>query len=714
MPWIKLAQTKKTLVIALKALIFLSLVALVVAVILVGWAFEFKLANFPIYIYSSPTRISVGDDIDYLELPERLNRLGYRRTSSGSVGLGEWRLSEWSMTINFRRPPISSYRITEGPVNITLQSSKIKDIRLMRSQQQTSEIALEPEILTVVPAKGYPQEFCSFAPIDEIPPLLVDAIIQTEDSNFFSHHGIDWSSMLIALKSNLEAGRYVQGASTITQQLIKMTLLSNEKTLWRKINEIALSMVADTIYSKKTILEAYLNRVYFGQLGAFPIHGVKEAANELLGKSLDELDASDCALLAATIKAPNVINPFRHPERATGRRNIVLGLLLKSGKISRDDYDAALLKPATMQRPGAPPVKVPGLLDFISSSEAMLNASAGKRNRFVVTTIDPVLQMRLDTGIRKFVDTSLTAQVLIASPENGHIMVFYTPVNVQREQVLGTLDLFSPFVLVPAFTTEKKSAPRYSLTSHVFLKEPESGSMTILDSFKSNRRALVAKLIQTLGADRIYGVLRDVGVNADLETSGEIVFRPVDFRALAEIYSVAANTGDHSSLSFIYPAPYLEVRDLAPRKKPAVNASAMYLVNHMLKSIPEIEESDQIASNLNKIPSKLISTDDKGLWGVIYNPSALMVVRLNGSIKDTSKIYTLMDYVMTPLLNMTSTSFVPPGIVFRRICSESGLRATSICQKISLEPFITGTQPHEWCPLRHEMDSKKVLKGKTH
>jgi len=123
-----------------------------------------------------------------------------------------------------------------------------------------------------------------------------------------------------AIKTNIKARRYVQGGSTISQQLIRMTILRPEKTLWRKINEVFLALAADAIYSKGTILQAYLNRIYLGHWGSLPVKGVEEASRNFFGKSLNELDPADCAFLAAAIRAPNVINPFKHPERAKGRR----------------------------------------------------------------------------------------------------------------------------------------------------------------------------------------------------------------------------------------------------------------------------------------------------------------------------------------------------------------------------------------------------------
>ncbi len=713
MPWKKLAQITKYFKPAMKTLAIVMAIMTFIAAGVVVWAFEVRLRNFPIYIYAAPTRISVGEDITNLEVADRLSRLGYTRTSSGSVNLGEWRQSEWSMTINFRRPPIAGYRIIQGPVNISLEANRIKDIRLMRSQQQTADILLEPEILIVLPAKGFPPELCRFTPIAHIPSMLIDAIVLTEDSNFFSHHGIDWASLMIAIRSNIEAGRYVQGASTITQQLVKMTLLSNEKTIFRKINEIVLSLVADAIYSKDRILEAYLNRVYFGQLGAFPIHGAHEAASELLGKSLGELDASDCALLAAIIRAPNVINPFRHPDRATARRNIVLGLLLKNGKISRDAYDEALSKPVTMQRPGAVPVKVPNLIDFLASSEAMSQAASANTDRFLVTTIDPLFQLRMDTGLRKFSDPSVNAQALVMTPESGAVMAIYSPLHHGTDSHLGTLDLFAPFLLVPAFSTDKKSAPKYALTSQIFLGDSSDENASVLESFRSNRIALTSKMTKSLGADVVFEMLREIGVKVDLKSNGELIIGAVDINRLARIYSILANVGEVSEPSLIYRPPHLDKSDVKSGRKQFLNPSAIYLVNHMLKKVQGIGDGDDFVQNLSLIPSRFVSVDSGGTWGIIYNSVGLMVLRLNGTVRDQTKVFGLMDQIMEPLLARNSAPLVPAGILFRKICSDSGLKATSMCSKISHEPFVSGTQPTEWCPLRHELDTKKTPKIKA-
>ena len=131
MPWNKIAKTKTFLVITFKALFLCAIVIAALASGIVIWAFQFKLQSYPVYIYSAPARIPVGADIHDLELAERLKRLGYKQTSSSHVGLGEWRLSDLSVAVNFRKPPFPSFMIIQGPVNISVDTGKITEIRLM-------------------------------------------------------------------------------------------------------------------------------------------------------------------------------------------------------------------------------------------------------------------------------------------------------------------------------------------------------------------------------------------------------------------------------------------------------------------------------------------------------------------------------------------------------------------------------------------------------
>ena len=196
--------------------------------------------------------------------------------------------------------------------------------------------------------------------------MLVDAILLTEDSRFFSHNGIDLDSIRQAFMTNIKAWRYAQGGSTIPQQLIRMVMLSPEKTLGRKINEVFLALTARCAVQQANDF-AGISESHFITVNGDHIRsrGYPRPPGIFLEKALGELDPAECALLAAMIRAPSVINPHRHPERALARRNMVLALLFKAGKITRETYDEAIVRPVIMRKPGQTQVKASMFVELV-------------------------------------------------------------------------------------------------------------------------------------------------------------------------------------------------------------------------------------------------------------------------------------------------------------------------------------------------------------
>jgi len=173
--------------------------------------------------------------------------------------------------------------------------------------------------------------------IDDISPYFIDAIIATEDRDFREHWGVDIFGIMRAALRNVRAGRVVQGASTITQQLARSLFLTQEVTLTRKLREALLALRIEQTYSKDRIIELYLNQIYFGG-GAY---GVEAAANDILGKSARELTLDEAALLAGLPKNPSGYSPRRHPERALSRRSLVLSRMVANGAVSLEEAAVA-------------------------------------------------------------------------------------------------------------------------------------------------------------------------------------------------------------------------------------------------------------------------------------------------------------------------------------------------------------------------------------
>lgn len=178
-------------------------------------------------------------------------------------------------------------------------------------------------------------------PISQIPHTLMKGIILTEDQRFFEHPGIDLRGILRSIYVNIRSGGYVQGASTITQQLARNIYLTRHKTIWRKLKEMVVSLILEWKFTKDQILEKYLNEVYFGQSGNIAIHGVNEAAKFYFGKTIDELSIAEQAMLAGIVRGPFYYSPFRHEERAKGRQEIVLTKMFEAGVITENQYKRA-------------------------------------------------------------------------------------------------------------------------------------------------------------------------------------------------------------------------------------------------------------------------------------------------------------------------------------------------------------------------------------
>ncbi len=201
--------------------------------------------------------------------------------------------------------------------------------------------------------------------LSEIPPLLTQAIVTLEDPRFLSHEGVDTIGIARAIWANIKAMRYAQGGSTITQQLVKNIFLSNDKKLKRKLTEWILAPMVESTFSKDEVLEAYLNEIYFGQLGAYGVHGVARASDYYFGKSLDKLELHEMALIAALVKGPGYYDPWKHPQRAIDRRNFVLKKLAESNLIMEQEYAAAKMQALPSRKQQLAQVKAPYLMDAL-------------------------------------------------------------------------------------------------------------------------------------------------------------------------------------------------------------------------------------------------------------------------------------------------------------------------------------------------------------
>ncbi|WP_353686643.1 PBP1A family penicillin-binding protein [Thermodesulfovibrio sp. 3462-1] len=236
-----------------------------------------------------------------------------------------------------------------------------------------------------------------FVPHYEIPDLIKKAFVAAEDVRFYKHPGVDIIGILRALYRDIKAGGIVEGGSTITQQLAKMLFLKPERSITRKLKEAILSIQIERKYTKDEILGLYLNQAYFGNRA----YGIAAASETYFGKSFKELKISEIALLASLPKAPSAFNPFKRPEIALKRRNIVLQKMLEEGFITKEQYAEAVKEPIA-EHPHYRRFEAPY---FVETLRQELEAKYGERlykdGLRIYSTIDYNLQKKAEEAVQK-------------------------------------------------------------------------------------------------------------------------------------------------------------------------------------------------------------------------------------------------------------------------------------------------------------------------
>src|SRR5208337_2250823 len=236
---------------------------------------------------------------------------------------------------------------------------------------------------------------------DEIPPNLVQAVLAIEDRRFFEHSGVNYWRLMEAVFHDLTTGQKQQGGSTLTMQLARGFFLSPEKRIKRKIIEIVITFQLEHRFTKKQIFEMYANQINLGQRGSFAINGVGEAAQAYFGKDMRQLDLAESALLAGIIQSPNRLNPFRHPDRAIERRNLVLDSMVEIGAITKDQDERAKAEGLHLTPGSVDASEAPYFVDLVHEQ---LQQKLGDRDfnhegLRIYTSLDPDLQREATAAV---------------------------------------------------------------------------------------------------------------------------------------------------------------------------------------------------------------------------------------------------------------------------------------------------------------------------
>lgn len=453
------------------------LLALVLAVAMGGYLlhlnnkvtekFEGKRFELPARVFARPLELFAGKTLTLENLKYELQLLGYQH-SAGNLTPGEYHADGGHVSIYIRAFEFWDEHQPSTLLRLVIKGGAIAELRNEQSQQAVEMVRLDPvEIGGIYPSKNEDRRLVRF---DDVPRHLVDALVATEDQRYYLHSGIDFRSILRAAVSTI-TGRELQGGSTITQQLVKNFYLTPERTLKRKFNEMLMALLLEFHYEKKEILETYLNEVYFGQDGPRAIHGVGLASEFYFAKDVSQLEPHESALLVALLKGPGLYNPRRNPERAKGRRNLVLEITHEQGFLPDWSFKHAVSQPL-----GVVPQVAKGLSKYPAFVDLVLRQlrrdydedDLRTEGLLIYTTLDPIVQNHVETAVSRrllelerrvgLTENSLQAAMVVISRDTGEVEAIVGDRNAQFEGFNRAVDarrqigsLFKPVVYLTAF-----------------------------------------------------------------------------------------------------------------------------------------------------------------------------------------------------------------------------------------------------------------------
>ena len=410
-------------------------------------------------LYAAPRTIRVGQGISVDDLVNVLRRAGYVEKVNSEVWSGSFSKNESAVEI---RPRPSARATQPRMVRVSVAGARIS--ALTGDGISVDSFTLEPEILTNELSSKAGQRNTLTYP--DIPPVLVHAILAIEDQRFFEHPGMDIFGLARALLRNLGDTRMAQGGSSITQQLVKNTYLSPERTFRRKYAEAMLAFALERRLSKEDIFALYCNEVYLGQRGAVAARGVEQAAAIYFGRELKQLSLSEAATIAGMIQGPSRYSPERHREATQARRNAVLAAMARDGWISAELAHTTASEPLMIAETDQHQAIAPYFIDYVSLiAEAKLDVS-GETQR-IYTTIDLDLQRLAESAINRQLERlndvyktrSVRPQAALVAlePRTGNVLAMVGGRNYGESQLNRATDAlrqpgstFKPFVYAAA------------------------------------------------------------------------------------------------------------------------------------------------------------------------------------------------------------------------------------------------------------------------
>ncbi len=590
--------------------------------------------------------------------------------------------------------------------------------------------------------------------IAHIPQCLKDATIAVEDKNFYTHPGVDLTGILRALWINIRGGETIAGGSTITQQVARNLLMTEdermERTLRRKLREAVLAWQMTRKLSKEEILGLYLNQINYGGMA----YGVEAASQTYFGKPASELLLPECALIAGLPQAPGIYNPFTNPDLAKNRQTVVLGLMEKEGYITDEQRVSAESTPLSFN-PAPYPIEAPHFIWIIKDqldsliSEGILDP---RQSLVVRTTLDLDAQHLAEETVKRRIDAfqqvtgalshNVNNAALVAlDPHTGEIIALVGSADYFDESIDGALDMaisprqtgsaFKPFVYALALDPTRPDAwtaatPILDVSTTFTLRdgtpytplnydEQEHGPVSVRAALGSSLNIPAVKTLQAVGIESAINFAHRLGITS-LGEAGEYDLSlvlgggQVSLLELSTAYATLANNGYYTGNNSI-----LDIHDAdgnllhQPDSKPPLqilDPRLTWLISDILSDDSARSTGFGLDSTLKLDRTAAVKTGTTSNfhdnWTIGYTPDLLVGVWVGNSGYEAMHNVTgltgaapIWHEVMRGLLEgRASRPFErPDGLIQLEVCDVSGLLPTTACPSTRMEWFITGTEP---------------------
>jgi penicillin-binding protein 1A len=584
--------------------------------------------------------------------------------------------------------------------------------------------------------------------LDRVPHHLVQAFIAGEDARFFQHKGLDYMAILRAFSKNISSGEFVQGGSTITQQVVKSLLLSPEKSLIRKIREVILSFKIEKYLSKEEILFLYLNQIYLGH-GAY---GIAAAAETYFGKPIEELNLAESALLAGLPQAPSKYSPFHHPDQAKRRQTYILNRMVEQGFISYDEFTKALQIDTDIKGKQSSSIeKAPYFVEYVRRyiEEKYGKDALLKKGLQVYTTIDidfqGMAQEAVESGLKEIekrqkyqsLDFPITLEgsLICFDLETGYIKAMVGGRDFKKSQFnrstqarRQTGSAFKPIVYASAL--DKGYTPASVIVDAPVIFEwgdqrwkPKNfdekffGPVTLRNALTHSVNIATVKIAQEIGIDYIKDYALKLGISLPFQNNLSMALgsSSITLYELTKAYAVFANRGNtfrpifikkildrdgnllEESLPLSYPKE-------SSSEEPIINSQTAYLMTNLLEGVVQNGTGRRARSLGRPVAAKTGTTDQfLDAWFIGYTTEFITGVWVGfdeeksigeneTGARAASPIW--INFMSKILKERPVKEFpVPEGIDFMKIDPKTG--QISLIGEGILECFKEGTGPVE-------------------